>query len=70
MVQIFLSLDVKTTHEVLSIIQQLHSLHLDSPMQIEGYHIDFGTLESISMASAMKNSDLVLLVWDLVEQFG
>jgi len=29
-----------------------------------------GTLEAISMASARKNVDLGLLVWDLVEQFG
>ena len=68
---ITICVDHKTTHEVLSIIQNLHNNDLDSPMPCnEGYYIDFGTLESISMASARKNADLVLLVWDLVEQFG
>jgi hypothetical protein len=71
--------DTYATSEVLSVIQQLHLNSIESSStspssslssSSEDYRIDMGTLEAISMASARKNVDLVLQVWDMVEQFG
>jgi hypothetical protein len=65
------STDTDATHEILSIIQklQLDIAVIESP-PVDDYRIDLGMLEAISMASARKNVDLTLLVWDLVELFG
>jgi hypothetical protein len=70
--------DTHATSEVLSVIQQLHLNSVESSSSssssssslLEDYRIDMGTLEAISMASARKNVNLVLQVWDMVEQFG
>jgi len=68
--------DTHATSEVLSVIQQLHlnsiksSSSSPSSSSSEDYRIDMGTLEAVSMASARKNVDLALQVWDMVEQFG
>ena len=70
--------DTHATSEVLSVIQQLHlnsvksspSSPSPSSSSSEDYRIDMGTLEAVSMASARKNVDLALQVWDMVEQFG
>lgn len=56
--------DTHATSEVLSVIQQLHLNSVESSL------IDQGTLEAVSIASARKNVDLTLQVWDMVEQFG
>lgn len=65
------STDTDATHEILSIIQklQLDIAVIEAP-PVDDYRIDLGMLEAISMASARKNVDLTLLVWDLVELFG
>ncbi|KAL7541638.1 hypothetical protein ACHAXR_011073 [Thalassiosira sp. AJA248-18] len=61
--------DLEATHDILTSILKLQSEN-DSPSDAEDYRIDLGTLEAISMASARKNIELNLLVWDLVEQSG
>lgn len=63
--------DLEATKGVLSVIQQLYLDNIDKPeSSSRGYHIDLGTLESISMASARRDVDLSLMVWDLAEHFG
>ena len=67
---LFSLLDLNATHEMLSVIQQLHLDAIDSPSAAGDYSVDLGTLECISMASARRSVDLNLKVWDMVEQFG
>jgi len=63
--------DHEATHEILSVIQKLHPEDASSSLSAdEDYRVELGILESISMASARKNIDLNLLVWDIVELFG
>ena len=59
---LFSLLDLNATHEMLSVIQQLHLDAIDSPSAAGDYSVDLGTLECISMASARRSVELNLKV--------
>lgn len=62
--------NIEAVHQVLLAIQKILQANDFSMLAIENYRVGLGTLAAISMASARKNINLNLLVWDLAEMYG